>query len=678
MRRAGTAIFAALLSMASVSAARAQVATTTTQPPSNVPQGTLRIDSQTSWVSPPKTFNVSIAVSASAPQDQFFIYEAVYNPVRTRSEFAITLADDFARRPMYVAAVTPLSQMPADPSNPNDKLVQLAVNDPSQASVSLRTPGVYPVQLQLRDKSNNVVDKVTTHLLYLTAAPDFPKLNITWIVPFHTAPTLQPDGTHKPDTAVDSRLSQLAAGLTDPTTAKVPLVLQPTPETVDALTSSAVGDERSIITTLATAVQGGSGREVATSAFVPVNLAGLLDNGMGSEVAVQLTRGLATLINDLSVTPTASTWISQEPLDTTALSALAARGVTRLVVDERALVPINVNLTLTQPFQIATTSGSLNAVAADPAISGYFNDSRSVLAAHRLLADLAVLWNDKPREARGVVIQTPRAWAPDAGFLSVLLNGLAASPVLQPVTLNALFSVAPATVSPGFGRKPVPLVRSLALGSSSDTAPLPRARVTATRDLIDALRTVLPAGHPLIDDADRQLLVSEADALSPGRRLALVGGLDAQLRAQVSQFRLPANRTITLTARSARIPITVENDAPFPAKLQLLLKSQGLVFSGSAKGSQEVPLDLSHKFTTIEFTVRTRTSGVFGMTVELVAPNGTTLGPVSHVTIRSTAASGVGIILSVCAALFLVIWWVRNARSGRRARQLVPADDQDA
>jgi hypothetical protein len=660
-----------------MTAARAQVSTTNTQPPSNVPQGTLRIDAQTSWVSPPQTFNVSIAVSASAPQDQFFVYEAVYAAVRTRSEFALTVNDDFARRPMYVAAVTPLAQMPADPSNPNDKLVQLAVNDPSQPSVTLRSPGVYPVQLQLRDKSNNVIAKVTTHLLYVTAAPDFPKLNVTWIVPFHATPTLQPDGSHKPDAGLDSRLSQLASGLADPTTAKVPLVLQPTPETVDALASSAVGDERTTITTLATAVQGGSGRDVATSAFVPVNLPGLLENGMGSEVGAQLTRGMATLANDLSVTPTASTWISQEPLDTTALNALAGRGVTRLILDERALVPINVNLTLTQPFQIETASGVLAAVAGDPAISGYFNDSRSVLAAHRLLADLAVLWNDKPRQPRGVVILTPRAWSPDAGFLSVLLNGLATSPVLQPIGLDGLFSVAPATVSPGFGRKSVPLVRSLALGSSSDNPPLPRARVAATRDLIDALRTVLPAGHPLIDDADRQLLVSQADALSTSRRLAVVNGLDAQLRAQVGQFRLPANRTITLTARSARIPITVENDAPFPAKLQLLLKSQGLVFSGSAKGSQEVPLDLSHKFTTVEFTVRTRTSGVFGMTVELVAPNGTPLGAVSHVTIRSTAASGVGIFLSVGAALFLIVWWVRNARSGRRARRLVPAEDQD-
>src|SRR5262249_55470972 len=156
-------------------------------------------------------------------------------------------------------------------------------------------------------------------------------------------------------------------------------------------------------------------------------------------------------------------------------------------------------------------------------------------------------------------------------------------------------------------------------------------------------------GHPLIDGADRQLLVAEAAELTAGQRAALLQGLARQLSDQIAQFRLPPSRTITLTARQARIPITVENDALFPAKLDLVLKSQGLQFAGGTSDRQRVALELTHKFTTEEFTVRTRTSGVFGMTVQLVAPNGTPVSAMSHVTIRSTAASGVGILLSVGA-----------------------------
>jgi hypothetical protein len=258
-----------------------------------------------------------------------------------------------------------------------------------------------------------------------------------------------------------------------------------------------------------------------------------------------------------------------------------------------------------------------------------------------------------------------------------ILHGLATSPVLAPVTLDGLFSVPDATVfGPTGGR--APMVRSLALTAAADAPPLARSRVVSLRTLIGALKTVLPAGHPLIDDVDRDLLVAEAEELSADQRNAILQGLNGRLAAQVAQFRLPSNRTITLTARQARIPITVENDAPFPAKLHLVLKSQSLVFPSSASDTQDLPLDLTHKFTTVELTVRTRTSGVFRMTVQLVAPDGTPLGATSYITIRSTAASGVGVILSVGAAMFLVVWWVRNARSGRRARRLVPADDGDA
>jgi hypothetical protein len=41
-------------------------------------------------------------------------------------------------------------------------------------------------------------------------------------------------------------------------------------------------------------------------------------------------------------------------------------------------------------------------------------------------------------------------------------------------------------------------------------------------------------------------------------------------------------------------------------------------------------------------------------------------------TIRSTAASGVAIVLSVGAGLFLLVWWIGHFR-GRRATTLVPS-----
>jgi hypothetical protein len=45
--------------------------------------------------------------------------------------------------------------------------------------------------------------------------------------------------------------------------------------------------------------------------------------------------------------------------------------------------------------------------------------------------------------------------------------------------------------------------------------------------------------------------------------------------------------------------------------------------------------------------------------------------------VTSTAISDVGWFLMLGAALFLGVWWVRNARHGRRARQLIPRPDDE-
>jgi hypothetical protein len=44
------------------------------------------------------------------------------------------------------------------------------------------------------------------------------------------------------------------------------------------------------------------------------------------------------------------------------------------------------------------------------------------------------------------------------------------------------------------------------------------------------------------------------------------------------------------------------------------------------------------------------------------------------VTIASTVASGVGIVLSGGALVFLALWWGKHWRTVRRARRLVPAE----
>jgi hypothetical protein len=61
------------------------------------------------------------------------------------------------------------------------------------------------------------------------------------------------------------------------------------------------------------------------------------------------------------------------------------------------------------------------------------------------------------------------------------------------------------------------------------------------------------------------------------------------------------------------------------------------------------------------------------VTIQVTSPDGGLLVTSSRVTVRSTAVSGIGYVLSVGAGLFLVIWWFRHWRRARREHHQVTA-----
>ena len=84
-------------------------------------------------------------------------------------------------------------------------------------------------------------------------------------------------------------------------------------------------------------------------------------------------------------------------------------------------------------------------------------------------------------------------------------------------------------------------------------------------------------------------------------------------------------------------------------------------------------IDLRTQNTTLKVPVEARTAGVYPLKIDLTSPDGSLPLASAQYTVRSTAASGVGIVLSIGAALLLALWWGRDLHHGRRARQLVPA-----
>jgi hypothetical protein len=73
--------------------------------------------------------------------------------------------------------------------------------------------------------------------------------------------------------------------------------------------------------------------------------------------------------------------------------------------------------------------------------------------------------------------------------------------------------------------------------------------------------------------------------------------------------------------------------------------------------------------TRVPINVRTRASGDSALDVTLQTPDGGLVIDRTRVTVRSTAFSGVGVVLSVGAGTFLALWWGRHIVVARRDRR---------
>jgi hypothetical protein len=525
---------------------------------------------------------------------------------------------------------------------------------------------VYPLRVELRGKGGGaVLDRFTTHIPYLPANRTGPKLDLSWIVPVHAPPSIRPDGTRKLTNAHD--LQTLTQALE---ASSVPLVIAPTPETVQALTATSDSAAASALTSMRRAV---TRRQVVTGPYVPTNLPQLTAGGLETEADQEVQRGSERLDQLLKVPVDDTTWVSEEPLDDASMSRLRDLGITQVAMPEASLTPLQSRLTLAKSYAVdAHQNRRVQAVSIDDGLAAHFrNGGNQVLEAHRFLADLAVLYFDQPGgQQRGVVAFTPRGWRPDRAFLDTAMTGLTDNPVVDPVTLTTLFG----SVDKLRGSNGAPLVRKL-VGPPRNVS-IPAAATRSARQRLNNFRSIVDDGNPAYTLLDEQLLTANSADLRASRQRTYVSGVEHSLDTELSRIQTPGG-SIRLTARGGQIPVTFRNSTGYPVHVVVTVRSDKLEFPGGG-GSHPLneitrKLDLVRRNETSRFAVQTRASGAFPLLVTLQSPDGSLVVSHTQITVRSTAASGVGLLLSAAAGLFLLAWWGRHFLHGRRARGLVPA-----
>ncbi len=628
-------------------------------------RGRMTFVSQTPWVAPGGDFLVRVRVDRPAGASNLEFALTVFPAVATRSGFIETLSDRMSDSALVALQPVPLAGLRTEPNG--DVIVTVPVRDPALPRDPARVllpprDGVYPVRVELRDRlAGTAVDRFVTHLLHTPELHSTPKLGVSLVFPVHAPPALQPDGSRQlPD---GDTLTAMAQGVD--AVRSSPFALAPTPETVAALAASTDGKAKALLASLkATAAE----RATLTGSFVPANLAALMGAGLDGEVASQMARGSAELTDTLGGRLDTRTWLVEEALDPHVVDVLAGRGFDRILASEGSLAPIpDQQLTLTRPFVLTGRQTRVQAVSADAGLAAHFNGAANqALSAFQLLADLAVIYLDRPGddERRGMAAIAPRDWRPSRQFLDVVTNGLAVSPILEPITLDSLFSGVP-TAQDDAGANLVRKPAVPTLGSLAEVA----VDLGDSRRNLDSLGSVLGSGNATSAVIEEQLLVAGSSDLKALRqREAYVAGADRQIQAQLDAIEMPEGRSFTLTARTGEIPVTFKNNTGNPVWVVVRIESDKLDFPAGTVQD----LELTRLNTTQRFPVVARASGAFPIRITLEAPDGHLVVGQARITVRSTAASSASLVVAMGAATFLAVWWGRNAMKGRRARGLVP------
>lgn len=648
--------------------------TPTSTPAAPVTRAQLQLVAQDPWT--PLGGETRLGLAVTTPPEDAMVSLTVGQALTTRRQY------DSAAQGAPITSVlgqtsVPLAELAVD-DDTGRRTLTVGLQSPNDARdatrLNVRRPGVYPLDVELRDADDQTVATLRTMLV--VAEADRPTvaepLGVAWVLPVAAAPSFLPNG--EPDREVlasmrpNGRLGEMAFALR--TAADVPVTLAPTAETVEAWSGAGTVDP-TIESTFDALRAATTGRTVLNGPYVPIDLAALLASGLTSAVDDELARGSDVLARTLGTTLDAHTRLVR-PASPAAVTRLRAGGVDQVVVPGDALVGPEARYTLAQPVTLSLP-GTSEPVTALPTDTGFEALLTADLpAAQRIqlvLAGLALVALEQPAIPRVVTIVNPDGVHLPAELYGAMLRGLRDNPYLRPMTTAEAFATVP--VDP-----PAPTVTANAATSVRElTVPATAAPSITTeqyrdqRVRLNSFGALTQPGDPAVAEADRSLLASVATGwpsdIAGARARAHLGVVDRVIDELVGLIEVPDPRTITLTSRSGEIPLTFRNETGFPIRLRAALASDKLFFPHGAVLDFELP----PKSTTLRVAVEARTSGTFPLDLEVTSTDGVLSISHRRLQVRSTFVSTVGVVLMASAVAFLALWWGLDLRRRRRRRR---------
>lgn len=577
-----------------------------------------------------------------------------------------------------LGSVVGTAAAPADALTNSTLLIPLQNPELPRDTLRVRVPmprggraGVFPIELEVRDpETGEVSASLVTFLTIVSPLTEGPavaeRLSVGWIWPIASRSPIRPDGQPSSrltdSVAAGGRLENIAAAL--PNADGIAVTLQAEPATLEAWSEATKSSEQqSSFPRLREAL---GQQESLAGSYSPINMPPLVANGLGELASQEWSVGSETIkrIAETSTegTPDTAT-IFTGALDANSIALLQSKGLNRAVVRSASLANNgDINLTPAQPFTLLAGTASLPAIQTDDTLGAIFEAAGSpAIRAARLLAGLSVVALELPSQKRGVVIAGSKYWSPSTSALDSVSIGLRDNPLLKSVSIADLFSTIPPERS---GNRP--LVRRLAAVETT-SVPLPVASILETQQRITAFTSFAGSGEPATS-ALQHLLLAPNPTASRRANGAQLNASNQALDNFIAKIGTPISRTLTLTSRRAEVPMSFQNDTGRPLTIRLLLESDRLTFPS---GSNRI-IELAPNNTTLQVAVISRSPGTFPLTLTVESVDGGIVIERTRITVRSSVVSGIGVLLTGAAGVFLLLWWVTHWRRSRKNSVTVP------
>ena len=519
----------------------------------------------------------------------------------------------------------------------------------------LPNPGVHPVVVTLESAEGEELDE---HVLFLTRLPistDRAPLQLGLWLPIDSAVTVTPDSEVVVPTdagramARATRLANLS---------RVPLNVAPDPALLDALESSDA-DDVAALEDFSTAIVDDS---IQRRTWTAIDSEAWARSGDLADLQVPVLAGQVAQETRLDREVQGSVWADDPTLGPDAMGLMSALGTQYVLADPgRVGPPSDPEGSLagsTQTFLLEGPDAPLPAITVDPTLALMMGDDTrsSGEVAHRVLSEIQAIWFASGRDTPAVVL--PLDQRVETANAEAVLEQLSIgpTPTMAATSLPNLFD------------------RTTMAGTDNDPerrALLPREDVPDVAPLssfLEKMRVRVSAYHstmseePELAPLDHLLLGAQHRGLAEPEQRALIDEAARRVDADFAQIQPPTDRSFTVTSRSATIPLQFTNGLDRPVRVHVNFFAPRLDFTDG----DERFLILQPGPNRIDLDVVARTSGQFNLTVEMLTADQEVVLSQERLGVRSTAFSGVGLVLGGGAILVILVWWIRTLRKKRR------------